>query len=467
MSPPPLTLDELRTIDLFDDLDEAELRQWLGVAILRYAEPGEVIAEQGMDLHGVTLLLEGTAQTLMRHEDRTEPVGEQHAPTWMGAIGVLTEAPLVVQMVAVSTCRLALLPALDFRRLVLAQPVVHGRIMRQIGPVMNRVARNEANHDRLTALGTMAAGLAHELNNPAAAAKRASAQMADALDVLSASLGGFVDAGVERDDAAALVALQREALTQMCSLTALGALDAADAEDAFADRLDELGVADGWALAEPLAAAGLDQPWLERVVRHAGPAAEVALRWVAASLTARGLASELLESTARMSSLVGAVKAYAYMDRGSVVEADVHEGLETTLVVLGHKLKQTTITVARDYDRTLPPLMMRGSELNQVRKNLQDNAIDALGQTGTITITTRRDGACVLVDIADDGPGIPPDVVGRIFDQFFTTKEVGRGTGLGLATARQIVVEGHRGSLTVDSSPAGTVFHVWLPVGAG
>ena len=195
----------------------------------------------------------------------------------------------------------------------------------------------------------------------------------------------------------------------------------------------------------------------------AGPATGAALRWVAATLTAGRLATELEESTERMSALVGAVKSYAYMDRGGLVEVDVHEGLETTLTVLGYKLKNTTIAIVRDYDRSLPKLTVRGSELNQVWTNLLDNAIDALGEQGTITITTRADGSCAEVEITDDGPGIPDEVLARIFDPFFTTKDVGQGTGLGLATARRIVVDRHDGSLTLDTQPGRTTFRVRLP----
>ena len=165
-----------------------------------------------------------------------------------------------------------------------------------------------------------------------------------------------------------------------------------------------------------------------------------------------------------MSALVAAVKSYAYMDRGELVEADIHEGLETTLTVLGHKLKHTQIEVVREYDRSLPKLTVHGGELNQVWTNLLDNAIQALGEGGTITITTTLEGPCVRVDIADDGPGIDAQVRERIFDPFFTTKDVGEGTGLGLDTARRIVVRRHRGSIEVDSEPGRTVFHVWLPL---
>jgi signal transduction histidine kinase len=167
-----------------------------------------------------------------------------------------------------------------------------------------------------------------------------------------------------------------------------------------------------------------------------------------------------------MSGLVGAVKSYTYLDRGELVEVDVHEGLDTTLVVLGHKLKHTAIKVVRDYDRSLPRLTVHGSELNQVWTNLLDNAIDALGHDGTITIATRRDGDSALIEISDDGPGIPAEIRGRIFDSFFTTKDVGLGSGLGLATAQRIVVEGHDGALTLDSEPGRTTFKVRLPLAA-
>jgi signal transduction histidine kinase len=287
--------------------------------------------------------------------------------------------------------------------------------------------------------------------------------MAEALEVLSSTIARFVHSGIERTDAAELVALQKQALDSAKARTALSVLEAADAEDALNARLDELGVREPWRLAEPLAAAGVDEEWIARVAASAGPATDAALRWVAASLTARGLAAELQESTERMSSLVAAVKSYAYMDRGELVEVDLHEGLETTLTVLGHKLKHAAITVRRDYDKTLPRVTVNGSELNQVWTNLLDNAIDAVGEKGTITVSTRRDGDCALIDIGDDGPGIAPEIRDRIFDSFFTTKEVGSGTGLGLATARRIVVDRHNGSLTVDSQPGQTTFHVWLP----
>jgi signal transduction histidine kinase len=464
MSDAPITLADLRTIDLFDELDDSQLELWVAVARPREAATGEMLAEQGHQAAGVLLLLEGTAQGLLVDGDRTEPLGRQEAPTWMGAISVLTEGPFGVRMQAVTHCRLAVVEPEDFRRLAFTHTNVHRRVMRQVGPVMSRLTGIEQNRDRLAALGTMAAGLAHELNNPAAAASRAAAQLAEALEVVSSTLRHFVESGLEREAAEELLALHQQALEGAQVRSALDALDGADAEDELLDRLQELGVSEPWKLAEPLAGAGVDQDWLDRVATLAGAATDAALGWVAATLTARSLTAELQESTHRMSSLVGAVKSYAYMDRGELVEVDLHEGLETTLVILAHKLKSSEIEVVRDYDRDLPRLTVRGPELNQVWTNLLDNAIDALGEHGTITITTRRAGDCAQIDLTDDGPGIPAEIRDHVFDSFFTTKDAGHGTGLGLATARRIIVDRHAGSLTLDSQPGKTTFHVRLPI---
>jgi signal transduction histidine kinase len=463
VSEPAVTVEELRTVDLFEGLDDAQLAEWTAAATVRRVQAGEIIAEQGEETRGLQLLLDGDAQASIVDHASSEPIGRHKAPTWMGAIATLTGGSLGVRMVAETDCRIALIEPDEFRRLAFAQPVIHRRVMQQVAPVMSRVTSREQSRERLTSLGTMAAGLAHELNNPAAAARRAAAQMTEALEVISSALARFVEAGIEREQAKELVALQQQAVSRAAACSALDALDASDAEEELLVRLEALDVSEPWRLAEPLAVAGVDQAWLDRLAELAGSATGAALEWVAASLNAGRLAGELEESTERMSGLVGAVKSYAYMDRGELVEVDLHEGLETTLTVLGYKLKHTEIALVREYDRTLGKLTVRGSELNQVWTNLLDNAIDALGERGTITIATRADGECAIVEIADDGPGIPDDVASQIFDPFFTTKDVGYGTGLGLATARRIVVERHDGSLTLETEPGRTTFRVRLP----
>ena len=461
------TVEQLRAIDLFEGLPDSELERWAQAAELQRFAPGEVIADQGAPASVFNLVLEGAMEAMTVDADgRTEPVSEHRAPTWVGAIGVLTGGVTGVRMQASTDLILAAIEPETFIELTLGQRRVFDRVMRQVRPVVGRITAIEQNRERLASLGTMAAGLTHELNNPAAAARRAAADLAEALEVLGSTIGHFVESGVERDEAQQLVELQRSALDGRAEHTALDTLDAADAEDELLAALEGLGVPEAWRLSEPLASAGVDADWLARVSELAGPATIAALQWVAASLTAQGLAAELAESTERMSSLVAAVKSYAYMDRGELVEADVHDGLETTLTVLGHKLKHTEIQVRREYDRSLPKLTVHGGELNQVWTNLLDNAIQALGDGGTITMRTSLDGPCVRVDIADDGPGIEQDVVERIFDPFFTTKDVGQGTGLGLDTARRIVVDRHHGSIDVESEPGQTVFHVWLPLEA-
>ena len=323
----------------------------------------------------------------------------------------------------------------------------------------------ESQREKLAALGQMSAGLAHELNNPAAAAKRSAQALADALDLINSVMATFIESGIERDEAAELVRLQQEALARAASATPRDAIGAADAEDEMGELLEAHGIADAWRT-RGAARRGGARP---RVAR-AGPAARghgafpAAVDWVATTLTARSLADDLREATERMSKLVGAIKAYTYMDQADLQEVDVHDGLEATLTILGHKLKHTQIKVKREYGEAVPRICVYGSELNQVWTNLLDNAIDALGEEGTITVATACwDGNGVEVRISDDGPGIPEDVQRRVFDPFFTTKGVGAGTGLGLDTTRRIVHDRHEGDIGFTSHPGATTFTVRLP----
>ncbi len=458
------TLEDLRRIDLFDELDDDELAQWQQVAEIREVPPETVVARPRDASAGVFLLLEGVVQGSVFESGRVEPITRQVAPTWMGAITVMTETGFAGEMRALTDVRMAVIGPDDFTRLALSQQSVHRRVMRAVRTVSARNAIREQNRERLASLGTMSAGLAHELNNPAVAASRAADDLAEALEVLASTIGLFVESGIERETAKELVAIQREAIDRAASQSSLSALDAADAEDQLLGSLERLQVPEPWRVAEPLAAAGIDAAWLDRLATVAGPASTAAVAWIAASLTAQGLATQIAESTQRMSKLVKAIKAYAFMDRGDVVETDIHEGLETTLLVLGYKLKHTSIEVQRHYDRSLPKLTLRGSELNQVWTNLLANAIEALGDSGTIDITTVHDGVCARVDIGDDGPGIPEEIRHRVFDPFFTTKDVGEGTGLGLDTARRIITDRIGGSIQFESAPGRTVFHIWLPL---
>ena len=339
--------------------------------------------------------------------------------------------------------------------------------MQQVAPVMSRITAIEQNRERLASLGTMAAGLAHELNNPAAAAGRAAEQMVEAVDVVGSTLRRFVESGIEREDAAKLLALHREAIERAAGRTALDALDAADAEDALLERLESLGVPEPWRLAEPLAAAGVD----ERLARAAwptlaGPATDAALGWVAATLTAHSLAAELQEATRRMSSLVGAVKTYAYMDRGDAGRGRPPRRPRDDADRARPPLKHTV-------DRGRPRLRPRPAAADRARLRAQSGVDEPARRTRSTRSASparsrsrTRHGRRLRRRWTSPttGPGIPAEIADRIFDSFFTTKDVGSGTGLGLATARRIVVDRHDGSLTVESEPGRTVFHVRLPL---
>ncbi len=459
---------DIRRIDLFAELDDAALEELAAHTDERLLEPGEVLVEVEDEASCFFLLLQGELES-WRPPAPGEP-GELEklhvAPTYAGAIPLLTERPWMVMFRAHTPVRVGLLSGEVFRRTLHAHRSVERTVMRTFQPVLQRVEAATRQREKLAALGTIAAGLAHELNNPAAAARRTATDLAAALDTVQNTLSMFVESGVERDQAQQLVDLQREAIRRSAQAPSIDQLTASEREEDLSERLEGLGIAEPWTLAEPLVAAGLDEQWFQSVARFAGPAQGAALRWVAASLSAQGLADDLRESTARISELVSAVKEYAYMDQAGEQEVDIHDGIESTLKILGHKLKAGSVEVTRDYDHSLPRIEVHGSELNQVWTNLLDNAIDAIDGQGTLTIRTSLSNGQIEVEIIDDGPGIPVEVRERIFDPFFTTKEVGKGTGLGLQTARRIVVERHGGDLSLDSDERGTTARVLLPPNA-
>jgi signal transduction histidine kinase len=315
--------------------------------------------------------------------------------------------------------------------------------------------------EKISALGKLSAGLAHELNNPAAAAQRASSQLRE-------SLARVARASVEMGEAslapARWTALADAVESDRGASTEMSALERADREEALADWLASHGVENAWQLAPALAAAGVEASTLEELTAEMSPAAvPAAVAWVSESLTAAELLGTLTSTTTSMLELVGAVKSYSYMDQAQEQEIDIHEGIENTITILGHKVKQG-VTITRQYDRTLPTVVIAGGELNQVWTNLLDNAIDAAGPTGEVRIATLRDADRLVVEIADNGPGIPVDIQPRIFDPFFTTKDVGEGTGLGLDIARRIVTDRCGGEIAFESQPGATRFWVRLPL---
>ncbi len=330
-----------------------------------------------------------------------------------------------------------------------------------------RVEEEMRQTEKMAALGKLSAGLAHELNNPAAAAGRAAKQLGGALDALHTAAIELARAGVERDAWDALEEWAGELQRRAAQPPQLSALEASDREEELLTMLGRQSLDDAWSLASTLVAAGVQAEDVKRLA-EAVPSAQLgtALSWMCHLYTAYDLAGVAVRSTTNISDLVGVVKSYSYMDQAPRQWVDVHTGIEDTLRILDHKLRKR-IHVVREYDRELPRIQVQGSELNQVWTNLIDNAIGALAEGGTITLRTRGEDGYLTVEIADDGSGIPEDVQPRIFDPFFTTKGVGEGTGLGLDVARRIVTSRCGGEIGFRSQPGETVFVVRLPMDGG
>jgi signal transduction histidine kinase len=316
--------------------------------------------------------------------------------------------------------------------------------------------------ERLLALGSLTAGLTHELNNPAAAAVRATSSLRERVAGMRGKLRLLAAGKYPRASLETLVDVQQSAAERVPKAPKLDPIETSDAEDAVSDWLEDHGCSGAWQLAPVFVQAGLDTEWLDGVLDMVGEEMlEPALRWLNYTVETELLMNEIEDTTTRVSTLVGAAKQYSQLDRAPFQVVDVHDLLSSTLLMMSAKLKG--ITIVKRYDKTLPKFPAYATELNQVWTNLIDNAAQAMGGTGTLTIRTARDGDCILVEIGDTGPGIPQDIQQRIFEPFFTTKPVGEGTGLGLDIAWRIVVNKHHGDLRVESVPGDTRFQVLLP----
>jgi signal transduction histidine kinase len=463
--------DGLRELFLFEKLDDAQLA-WLAERgeIATY-QAGETIYRAGEPAERLFVLLEGTLSMLMRAGGTEFEVNRtSHRGTYAGAFFAYLDLPLARSYAgslrAVTDCRFWVLPAADFGRAVrewfpMATHMLEGFAVQGMGS-----QQTVATRERLVALGTVTAGLTHELNNPATAAARATATLSERLSGFWGGLADLAGAGVDAGQLAALADLVGEAAAG-AERTPLSPLEASDREDELGGWLEAHGVDDAWDLAPPLVAAGVETTWLERVAAAVpAPALPRAVGLAATTCEAGSLLDEVTEATRRISALVGAAKQYSQMDRSPLQQVDVHDGLESTLTMLKHKL-ETGIEVVRDYDRSLPELPAYAGELNQVWTNLVDNAADAMegmDGRGRLTVRTGRDGDRVLVEIGDNGPGVPESAAPHLFEPFYTTKPVGRGTGLGLDICWRIVVQRHHGDLRFTSAPGDTRFQVVLPL---
>ena len=423
---------------------------------LRLTSGGSLFDERSV-VDSFYVVLEGEVSIFRLDGAEETHIVTHKAREFTGGLAMLTGRTSVHRARAITESRVLEIDSKTFRRVAVEIPDVADVLISRLAERMRFTQRAYRQQEKLAALGKLSAGLAHELNNPAAAARRAAEELSGAglkMQLLALQHDErFLPRGRE-----ALTALQRETAGATVHLDPLAM---SDAEDALGGWLEDRGIEDARDLAPTLAAAGVNKECLERLAGELGARSLAGgLRWLAATLAITGLADEVRVSAGRISELVGAMKEYTYMDRGAPLEVDVVSGLENTLTILGHKLKG--VTVQREYEDNLPKVPGHGGELNQVWTNLLDNAADAVDGRGRITIKAFEDGDWVVVEVADDGPGIAHEARGRVFDPFFTTKEVGAGTGLGLDIVRRVVAS-HGGEVSVDSKPGQTRFTVRLP----
>lgn len=454
-----ITVSELSAFPTFTDLPPQQLEWFLAQTEEIRLKSGEIYVRQGDPASAMFVILEGQFQW------RGEMAGD--VVVFTSKLGDVTGAlpfsrmkQFMVTGRAMTDGRVLKFPASSFPELIQKMPELAKRLVGVMSDRIREATRFEQQRDRLAALGKLSAGLAHELNNPASAAKRAASQLRGILKRIkeaSHELG--------RRDLTTEQKIQIESLESSVIQTEQPPLDPLEAGD-LEEQIDSLfrshGQTDLWQLAADLARRGVKREALESLFGNLGvETARAALVRLAASLEIAILLNEIESSTSRISDLVLAIKEYTYMDQAPVQNVDVVKSLENTLTILNHKLKRG-VTVKRDYQKI--PLLVNsfGSELNQVWTNLIDNAIDAMSGNGELRVRTFREDSCVVVEIGDNGPGISPQVKAHIFEPFFTTKPVGQGTGLGLDTVQRIVRK-HRGNIQVNSVPGDTRFQVFLP----
>jgi len=449
-----LALQELHSLPLFSGLTDISC---LEPGEIVPSDAGKVVVTEGEPPEFFHVVIEGELRATRNYGNQTILLGLAKRGTFFGEIPLLLDSPANATIRALKPSRLFRLRKDDFWRMLGACPTVAQQIFREMATRVRNLEGYSQQRERLASLGTLAAGLAHELNNPATAARRASAHLREVVDNLQ-SFACELHRLLSPEHWRLLIDAQPEVVSPT-----LDSVTRSDREEEVATWLEQRGVADGWKLAPAFVNVGIGSEELVALACKLPPESLTpAFGWLAATLSLEALLKEIDGSTTRIAELVKAVKSYSYMDKSPMAEIDIHEGIESTLLMLGHKLKNVTVT--RKFDRAIPRIMAYGGELNQVWTNLLDNAIDAVKGTGKICIATFLDDDQVVVEIADNGPGIPPEVQLHIFEPFYTTKGVGAGTGLGLMISNRIVADRHGGEIEFESEAGDTRFKVRLPI---
>jgi len=464
----PCDIDELRRLFLFEKLDSDQLRWLCEHGRVELFEPGTVYTE-GAAATCFYVLIEGAVVLTRRvggddvETNRTAQPGV-YGGAWQSYLGDQVPQVYNNSMRVTVPSRFYVLDAALFAQMMREWFPMALHLLEGLFFGMHNTQQVIGQRERLLALGSLSAGLTHELNNPAAAAVRATSTLRERVSGMRRKLGLIADGAYDPHTLTALIHMQEHAAERVAKAPTLTPLEASDREDEVSDWMDDHGISSGWDIAPTFVAAGLDVEWLDRVAaKVTGETLEGAIRWLGYTIETEQLMNEIEDSTTRISTLVAAAKQYSQMDRAAYQTVDIHELLDSTLIMLARKIGDG-VTVVKDYDRTLPKIPVYAAELNQVWTNLIDNAVAAMDGRGTLTVRSLFDREHLVVEIADTGAGIPPAIRDRIFEPFFTTKAVGEGTGLGLDISWRIVVKKHHGDLTVSSEPGNTRFRVRLPI---